>query len=98
MPTTVGGLVIFAAFLTPGFLNYVQRRRRVPQRTLSPLVEVATFVSTSFATNLVAIGVFIGIRKLFPSHTPNIEYIVKSGSSYVDPNLGYIFLWSIIVL
>jgi Family of unknown function (DUF6338) len=98
MPSTVGGLVIFAAFLTPGFLNYIQRRGRVPQTTLSPLVEVATFLSISVATNIVAVGFFSFVRWLLPSHTPNVELLISQGTRYLDPRPGYIAVWCFGVL
>lgn len=93
MPETIGGLIIFAVFLTPGFLNYIQRKGRAPVATLSPLVETATFVSVSVATNFIAIGVFSLIRYIAPNHTPNVELLVSQGPQYVDPRIGYITLW-----
>jgi len=98
MPTTLGGLAIFVIFLTPGFLNFIQRRRRVPQRKLSSLVEVATFVSISVLTNLAALAAFSFFRWLEPDHSPNVDEIVTLGSKYIDPRLGYIILWSGIIL
>jgi hypothetical protein len=93
MPSTLGGLVLFVVFLTPGFLNYIQRRRRAPQRALSPLVEVATFLSISVATNVVAVALFSVVRLATPAHTPNIEALVSMGSAYIDPRIGYLALW-----
>ena len=98
MPTTVGGLIIFAVFLTPGFLNYLQRRRRAPQRTLSPLVELATFFSISIATNFVTLGIFCIVRLITPQHTPNLAQLVVQGSTYIDPRVGYVVLWALIFL
>jgi hypothetical protein len=98
VPSTVGGLVIFAAFLTPGFLNYIQRRGRVPQSTLSPLVEVATFLSISVATNIVAVGIFSLVRWAMPSHTPNVDLLITQGTRYLDPRPGYFAAWCFGVL
>jgi hypothetical protein len=98
MPTTLAGLAIFVAFLTPGFLNYLQRKRRVPQRTLSPLVEVATFLSISVFTNLLAVGLFAAVRAIAPKHAPNVEQMLSHGTSYIYPRIGYITAWSIGVL
>ena len=75
MPQTIGGLIVIAVFLTPGFLNYIQRKGRAPLPSLSPLVETATFVSISVATNLAAVGVFCLVRVIVPSHTPNVELL-----------------------
>src|ERR1700722_9504940 len=98
MPTTLGGLAIFVVFLTPGFLNYLQRKRRVPQRKLSPLVEVATLLSVSVFTNLLAIGLFALVRTFLPKHTPNVQQILIQGSTYIDPRIGYIAAWSLGIL
>ena len=98
MPTTVGGLIIFAVFLTPGFLNYLQRRRRAPQRSLSPLVELATFFSSSVATNFLTLGIFCLVRLITPQHTPNLALLVVQGSTYIDPRVGYVVLWALMLL
>jgi hypothetical protein len=98
MPSTLGGLALFVAFLTPGFLNYIQRRRRAPQRTLSPLVEIATFLSISVATNIAAVAIFSLVRLITPEHTPNVELLASRGASYVDPRLGYVALWGLGIL
>jgi len=98
MPTTLGGLVIFTAFLTPGFLNYIQRRRRVPQRSLSPLVEVATFISTSIATDVIALGVFSVVRRAIPTHTPSVYLMFTMGSAYIYPRIGYLSVWALALL
>jgi hypothetical protein len=98
MPSTLGGLAIFIIFLTPGFLNYVQRRRRVPQRALSPLVEVSTFVSISVLTNLLALALFAFVRWITPTHTPNVEQLLSQGATYVDPRVGYVAAWLAAVL
>ena len=98
MPTTIGGLAIFVVFLTPGFLNYLQRKWRVPQRKLSPLVEIATLLSVSVFTNLVAIGLFAAVRTVLPKHTPNVQRVLIQGSTYIFPRIGYIAAWSLGIL
>lgn len=98
MPSTISGLIIFWAFLTPGYLSYIQRQGRVPQRSLSPLVEVATFLSVSLATDLLALGAFSLIRLCLPTHTPNIRLLLSQGSKYIDPRIGYVAAWSIGIL
>ncbi len=94
MPTTLGGLLIFVVLLVPGLLHYVQRRSRVPQRSLSPLVETATLATVSVATNALAIGAFGLVRSLSPGHTPDVGRLVLEGAQYGAPRLGYLLLWS----
>ena len=98
MPSTVGGVLIFVTFLIPGFLSYLQRRRSVPQRRLSSLVEVATFVTVSAATNLAALLVFVAVRLITPRHTPNVEALFTKGMQYIDPRVGYMLAWALALL
>jgi len=94
VPATVGGLVIFVAFLIPGFLYFIQRRRLVPQKSVSPLVETATFTTISLITNLVAVGMFAILRSLLPQHTPDFDKVILEGKSYVAPHFGYLLAWA----
>lgn len=98
MPTTLVGLVVFLAFLTPGFLHYIQRRALVPEGPLSPLVETATLTTVSLVTNLAALGVFGLIRFLLPDHTPDIGKLLVPKSTYVRDYPAYILAWSVGVL
>jgi hypothetical protein len=93
VPTTIGGLLIFGALLVPGFLHYMQRRSRVPQRSLSPLVETATLTTVSLATNAVSIALFGLIRAMWPKHTPDVRLLFVEGLAYAAPRLGYLLLW-----
>ena len=94
MPSTVGGLVIFVAFLVPGFLYFIQRRRLVPQKSVSTLVETATFATVSVVTNLVTAGLFATLRTFLPRHTPDVGQLILQGRTYVAPHLGYLLAWA----
>jgi len=98
VPTTAAELFIFAALLAPGFIHYVQRRRAVPQRTLSPLVETATLTTVSILTNLVALGVFSLIRMALPEHTPDVQRLMLEGKEYAAARTGYLFGWGALLL
>jgi hypothetical protein len=95
VPTTVVGLVLAVVLLIPGSLHYVQRRSRVPQRSLSPLVETATMVTVSTATNLVTLGVFAILRTFASDHTPDVRRAFIERWDYNGPRLGYIAGWSV---
>ena len=58
MPTTLTGLLIFVALLTPGLLHYIQRRALSDQPQVSALVEAGTLAIISLVTNLIAVGIF----------------------------------------
>jgi hypothetical protein len=98
MPSTFGGLLIFVAFLTPGFIYYIQRRRWVPQRSESSLVETARLVSISVLTNLIAFGVFAFYRWQNPHHAPDVSLIATTGWQYVRARPGYMLLWAALLV
>ncbi len=98
MPTTVSGLIVFTAFLVPGFVHYVQRRRRAPQRRLSPLVETATLTTVSTFTNLVAVGIFALVRGVKPNNTPDVGRLAREGMDYAGDRIGYLLGWGAGVL
>jgi hypothetical protein len=79
-------------------MHYVQRRRRVPQRTLSPLVETATLLTTSIVTNLLAVGLFAVVRLLLRRHTPDVTQLLAKGSAYAIPRSGYLLVWAVLLL
>ncbi len=93
MPTTLASLVIFVALLTPGLLNYIQRRKLSEQPQLSPLVEAGTLITVSLVTDLVTVGLFALVRWALPTHTPDISRLLANGASYTTPRLGYVILW-----
>jgi hypothetical protein len=98
MPTTLGGLLVFVLLMVPGFVHYVQRRSRVPQRELSPLVETATVATVSIATTSLALVVFAMGRVWVPEHLPDVTRLIDEGSSYIAPRPGYVLGWSAAVV
>lgn len=98
MPTTFIGLVIFLAFLTPGFLHYIQRRSLVPQKPLSPLVETATLTTVSLLTNVVVIALFGVARGLATKHTPDIGLLLAARSAYARRHVAYLLEWACVGL
>jgi EamA domain-containing membrane protein RarD len=98
LPTTFFGLIIFLAFLTPGFLHYVQRRSLVPLKPLSPLVETATLTTVSLVTNILALAFFGIIRSLIPTHSPNVSLLLGPKSPYARQHVAYLFIWSSLLL
>jgi hypothetical protein len=86
-------LGIFIVLLIPGLLHYLQRRRRVPQRTLSPLIETATLLTVSLGVDLATVGAFAVVRWIIPHSTPNPEQILIRPASYTYHQIGYLTLW-----
>lgn len=98
MPTTIVSLVIFIAFLFPGFVFFLQRGRSPVKPKLSPLVETVSFLAVSILTNLVAVVVFAAFRLVLSQHTPDIRELILDGSYYMAPRTGYLLSWGLFVL
>ena len=99
MPETIGGgLVLFVVFLIPGFVYYIQRRKRVQLKSESSLIETARLITVSMATNLVAVLLFIIVRHFLSGHTPNPQELMILGWRYVQPRPGYLLLWGVILM
>jgi hypothetical protein len=94
MPTTFIGLVLFVAFLTPGFLYTSHRRRLVPRSADTALMETTSIVSISLVANVGVIVALTAARGLLPDHTPEFPRAVDYGSGYWIENLGYMLAWS----
>lgn len=94
MPTTFVGLLIFVAFLTPGFLYTSVRRRLAPQSERSALSETTSVVTISLATNAVVVGVFGLVRWIAPSDTPDVGALLEDRASYWRDHLAYVTAWS----
>lgn len=93
MPSTIGGLLIAAALLLPGFVFHVRRRANTPLPRLSTLVETATFVAVSVVTNTFALGAFGVVRAITPRHTPDAGELIADGGGYVADRPGYVLTW-----
>jgi hypothetical protein len=98
MPTTFVGLLIFVAFLTPGFIFTAQRRMLVPQGTRSALLEITSVVSISLVTNGLTLAAFGILRAGAPAHTPDVGQILRQDSQYVVENLAYVLVWASAIL
>ena len=94
MPTTIGSLVVFIAFLTPGFVYLARRETRFPSKRYSTLRETATVVSASLLFNMIVVGVFAVIRYLWPDITPDVGAIVRDAQPYFQDHYASILLWS----
>lgn len=98
MPTTLVGLLIFLAFLTPGFVFYNKRRRISDYAAASPLAELAAFVTTSLITNALAIGLYVVLLSAYPSEVPNVSLAMTGGVTYIAPRLGRFVGFGILLL
>lgn len=98
MPTTLIGLLISVAFLTPGFLHAAQRRVLAPQGERSVLMETTSVVSISLATNSIVAAVFGLLRWQTPEHTPDVGHLLRTRSNYWIDHLPYVLSWGALLL
>lgn len=67
MPSSLAGLLIFVMLLVPGFVHHTWRRRTVPLRPDSPLLETANLVTISLVADVTALALFGVARWVRPS-------------------------------
>jgi len=94
LPTTIGSLVVFIAFLTPGFVYLTRLETRFPSRSYTALRETGMVVSTSLLFNGLVVGVFTVIRFLLPAITPDVGAIVQDAQPYFEYHYASILLWT----
>jgi Family of unknown function (DUF6338) len=95
MPTTLSGLLLFVALLTPGFCFALRRERVVAAPTVSVFRETVALVFASVAALAIAVGLFTFVRLLLPDHTPNVGQFVRAPSDYAKQEYAYVALWSV---
>jgi hypothetical protein len=87
MPSTLTGLLIFVALLVPGFVHYTWRRRTVPLRPDSTLVETANLVTVSLLANVLALGLFGIGRAVRPNVFLDPRELIRSPGEFIADNL-----------
>jgi hypothetical protein len=98
VPTTLSGLLLFVALLTPGFCYLVRRERLAAGRRLSPFRETIAIVFTSVVALSIALGLFALVHLLLPTHTPDIGRLVRASGDYAKQEYAYLSLWAVGVL
>lgn len=88
MPSTLVGLLIFIGLLVPGFVHHTWRRRTVPLRPDSPLLETASLVTISLVADLTALALFGIARWVRPSaFLDPADFLAAPRQFFID-NLG----------
>ena len=93
MPTTVSGLLLFVALLTPGLVYLVRTESRLPGQQYTVLRETALVVSVSLLANTLALGLFGILRALWPGGTPDTGAIVRDPGTYFRGHYVMVALW-----
>jgi hypothetical protein len=83
MPTTLTGLVLFAALLLPGFVYVTVRERAVPRRERSVFRETIEIAVVSIAGISAAAVVLAAVSSKWPDQTPDLERLIGQDLAYV---------------
>jgi hypothetical protein len=99
MPTTIVGLLIFAALAIPGFAHLLAAERRLrPGRNVSAFREVATVALAGMWAWLATLALF-GLGKLFvPTEMPSVRRLVREGRRYFREDYTYLSVWAVLLL
>lgn len=105
MPTSVVGLLFFAALLVPGLVHLGARRTVIPyHQRLSPFMETTQLVAVSLAVNSVILAAFGAARlnQTVNDHTPDVRAILTAPRAYIvtvdDNRLMYVAGWAAALL
>ena len=82
MPTTITGLLIFVALLTPGFVYASRVETRFPGQDYSGLREAASVVWVSLRVNGVVLAGFAALRWRWPALAPDLGALLSSPGAY----------------
>lgn len=88
MPSTLVGLLIFVVLMVPGYVHHTWRRRKVPLRPDSPLLETASLVAISLVADVAALALFGIARSIRPSAFLDPAQFVAEPQQFFIDNLG----------
>ncbi|MFB7578217.1 DUF6338 family protein [Streptomyces hydrogenans] len=98
MPTTLTGLLLLVVLLLPGLTYVIIRDRKGSERRPTPFRETGAVVFCSVLSELVALGVFAGLRAWKPEHTPDVGRLVREGVAYARANYVELAWWAAALL
>ena len=103
MPSTLIGLLVAVYALIPGYCYYAIRRRTVPTRPVSTVVEGANLLVVAVVTNTVTLALY-GVLQWVPwfgGHSPSIVELLRDTRGYLlesNARLAYVGVWAMGVL
>lgn len=99
MPTTIVGLLIFAALTIPGFAHLLAAERRLrPGRNVSAFREVASVALAGMWAWLAALAIFGLLKLVIPRNLPSVRRLVREGGAYFRAEYTYLSIWAIALL
>lgn len=103
MPSTLVGLLVAVYALIPGYCYYAVRRRTVPTRPVSTVVEGASLLVVAVVANTLTLALY-GVLQWMPwlgDHSPSIVHLLRDTKGYLlesNARLAYVGVWALGVL
>ena len=103
MPSTLVGLLVAVYLLIPGYCYHAARRRTVPTRPVSTVIEGANLLVVAMVANtsmLVLYGALQGVPWI-RGHSPSIVHLLRDAEGYLlqsNARLAWVGGWSVALL
>ena len=98
LPSSLAGIAIFIAVLTPGLVYELRKERTIPAARLSAIRETM-WVVTASAGCLLMTGLMLSlVRVLWPSGTIDIGALLRAPDLYVVEHHARLAWWSLVAL
>ena len=103
MPSTLVGLLVAVYLLIPGYFYHATRRRTVPTRPVSTVIEGANLLVVALVTNTSMLVIY-GALQWVPwirGHSPSIVDLLRDAEGYLlqsNARLAWVGGWSVALL
>lgn len=95
VPTTLVGLVLFIALLTPGFAYSARRERSGPERQFSALRETVAMVVVSVVCDLVVLSLALVAWSVLPRQTVDLTALFTRPGDYAVQHHVALWIWGV---
>lgn len=95
MPSTLSGLVLFVVLLLPGIAYVAVRERHLPDKRESVFRETATVAAVSFAADLLAVLIAVGVSTWHPTAAPDVGRLIVDGPAYFKGHSNLVLWWAL---
>ena len=103
MPSTLVGLLVAVYVLIPGYCYYAVRRRTVPTRPVSTVIEGANLLVVAMVTNTSMLALYGALQGVpwIRDHSPSIVHLLRDTETYLlqsNARLAWVGGWSVALL
>lgn len=97
MPTTLVGLLLFVALLTPGACYTFRREANEPssRKEISVLRETSRYVGVSLLSDSLAICIYVGLRAMAPGLVPDPGRVAQNPQTFYQSQASESLVWGI---